>query len=54
MSIEANKQLASRYFNEVFNKGDFKALEEICARISSSRCRPTRSRTAASTATRGW
>lgn len=31
MSTEANKSLASRYFNEVFNKGDFKALEEICA-----------------------
>ena len=31
MSTEANKAIASRYFNEVFNKGDFKALEEICA-----------------------
>jgi len=30
MSTEANKSLVSRYFNEVFNNGDFKALEEIC------------------------
>ncbi|MGH3167369.1 MAG: ester cyclase, partial [Trebonia sp.] len=29
MSTEANKSLAIRYFNEVFNKGDIKALEEI-------------------------
>jgi steroid delta-isomerase-like uncharacterized protein len=31
MSTEANKALARRYFNEVLNKGDFKALEELCA-----------------------
>jgi len=30
MSAELNKSLARRYFNEVFNKGDFKALDEIC------------------------
>ncbi|PYC72729.1 hypothetical protein C7C46_25605 [Streptomyces tateyamensis] len=29
MSVEANKSLALRYFNEVFNQGDFKTLEEI-------------------------
>ena len=29
MSTEANKSLALRYFNEVFNKGDLKVLEEI-------------------------
>jgi len=30
VSAELNKSLARRYFNEVFNKGDFKALGEIC------------------------
>ncbi|MFC1416096.1 ester cyclase [Streptacidiphilus cavernicola] len=31
MSTEVNKSLALRYFNEVFNKGDIEALEEITA-----------------------
>jgi steroid delta-isomerase-like uncharacterized protein len=31
MSTEANKSLVLRYFNEVFNNGDVKALEEITA-----------------------
>ena len=31
MSTEANKSLALRYFNEVFNQGDLTTLEEITA-----------------------
>jgi steroid delta-isomerase-like uncharacterized protein len=31
MSIEANQALVHRYFYEVFNEGNMKSLEEICA-----------------------